>query len=253
MTLTLTGEVKNPLNVRNFAEGMTELAVGSAVTRTAATTLEGSVLLTVGSGGVLTHQSADVNIRHGAELKVAGGELDFANYAKTITVGYASGNKTSRLSVESGSVSIAGTSEGAFNLDKSGLVEMSGGTMTVTGLPVRMVDATSAIALSGNAKMNLNSLDMSSGSTLSLKVGATTLPQLDVSGTMTVASGSSIVVDATEWSSGGDCSGRKKLVAWGALSGTPNVTVVPAEAARYVFVEPGGIKFGSGGFVITVF
>ena len=253
MTLTLTGEVKNPLHVRNFVEGLTELAVGSAVTRTHATTLEGGVRLTVGSGGVLTHNSADVNIRHGAEMRVAGGELNFANYAKTNTVGYVYGKKTTRLSVESGSVSIAGKSGGAFNLDKGGLVEMSGGTMTVTGLPVRMVDATSAIALSGNAKMNLNSLDMCSGSMLSLKVGASAVPRLDVSGTMTVASGSSIAVDATEWVGGGSRLGRKKLVSWGAISGTPNVTIVPAEAAQYLAIESDGIKFGLGGSIVIVF
>lgn len=281
MTLTLTGSVQKPLNVKNFAGGLTELSVSGEVTRNSTTFLEGGVRLAVGTGGVFNHGNDNFDLRSGAELRIAGGAASFANYAKTFRLGYEWGaRKPSRVKVESGSFTMSGASGGAFIVDKYGKIEMTGGTMSVSGLPLTMKDATSMIDLSGNSRMIVGSgvgtlsvtgtVELAGTARLEavgnvavpqgkgvvkLKLGAGTAPCLVVGGTLSIGTGSVLEIDATDWMAMGRNSAySKKIIEWGTLDGTfDDIIMKPESAKRLLAQKPNSLRFGSlRGFNITV-
>ena len=253
MTLTCSGNAGTigSLECKNFAGGLTEVCISTEVGKTGGLTLLGGVKLSVADGGILNLSSQNVTVRNGAWLAVEGGALNFQNFANTFTLGYLYGDpKDTGLKVSSGTVNFTGTGGGAFTVDKYGRIEMTGGTMSVTGVPVQIRNATCAISLSNKARMNLESLSTVAGSTLEFKVGASDTPRLAVAETLTVASGTVLKIDATEWMAAGRGRGRK-LLTWGSLSGTfDEIVVEPAAAAKHIYFDSKGVWMGSSGFIV---
>ena len=99
--------------------------------------------------------------------------------------------------------------------------------------------------------MNLESLSTVAGSTLEFKVGASGTPRLAVAETLTVASGTVLKIDATEWMAAGRGRGRK-LLTWGSLSGAfDEIVVEPAAAAKHIYFDSKGVWMGSPVFTVS--
>ena len=173
---------------------------------------------------------------------------------------------------------MSGSSSGTLVLDKYGRIEMTGGAMTVTGLPLRMVDMTSAIALSGNARMTLGSgvgtLSVTgevamadaallstvgdcdvSGAEASLKftVGERVSPKMTVGGTLKAGTGSVIEVDATEWLAARRTASSAVILKWNSLDGSfDDIKVTPVAAKKWLVMRGNELLFRRPSFTISV-